>query len=70
MVDSEVSRLGVVVTPGGEVIVSLARAAVHLDLHPTDLHHHIIIIIIIIIIIMPASGGQRVVTMVLTGAAP
>ena len=41
MVDSEVGWLGVVVAPGGEVILSLARAAVDLDLDTPDLHHHI-----------------------------
>ena len=45
VVDSEVGRLCVVVTPGGEVIVSLTRAAVHLDLHTTNLQHHKHIII-------------------------
>ena len=52
MVDSEVCRLGVVVSPGSEVIISLAGAAVHLDLDSPNLHHHIIIVIIIIIIII------------------
>ena len=47
MVDSEVCRLGVVVAPGSEVIISLAGTAVHLDLDSPNLHHHIVIIIII-----------------------
>ena len=51
MVDSEVSWLGVVVAPGGEVIISLAGAAVDLDLDTTNLHHHIMV--------MSASGLEQ-----------
>ena len=37
--DAEVGWLGVVITPGGEIIVALAGAAVDLDLDTTHLHH-------------------------------
>ena len=39
MVDGKVGGLGVVVTPRRKVIVSLAGAAVHLDLHATHRLH-------------------------------
>lgn len=37
--DAEVGWLGVVITPGGEIIVALAGAAVDLDLDTTHLRH-------------------------------
>ena len=35
MMYCEVSRLSIVITPGGKVIIPLARASVHLDLDST-----------------------------------
>ena len=53
-----VGGLGVVVSPGSEVIISLTGAAVHLDLDSPNLHHHIIIIVIIIIITSSSEGTE------------